>query len=273
MSENQPQREFWNGPVAQSWVDRAAHFERGFTGITAALMDFAAPMAGEAVLDIGCGAGATTVAIAQRVASGKATGVDISKVFIDAARALHGDKASFIEADATEYPFQPEFDLIISRLGLMFFADPVRSFANIRKALKPGGRLAFVCWCPMEEIPGLIEPYRAALPLLPPAEPTPPDAPGPFGLANADRTRRILAEAGWCNIHIEKAMPLSLVGTTLDEAIDQTMNLGPLARRTRDLPQSVKDQVREAIAPVLARYQTAEGIAPPVAVWLVGATS
>jgi len=86
----------------------------------------------------------------------------------------------------------------------MFFADPVKSFANLRRALKPGGRLAFLCWCPMAEIPSLIEPYEAARHLLPSADPTPENLPGPFGLADSARTKRILAESGWRDIHIER---------------------------------------------------------------------
>jgi Methylase involved in ubiquinone/menaquinone biosynthesis len=271
MSGNENQREFWNGPVAQNWVDRQAHFERGFTEITAALMEFAAPQKGEAVLDIGCGAGFTTDALARLVAPGPVTGLDISAVFTGAAAKLYGDHARFIEADASVYPFQPEFDLLFSRLGVMFFADPVQSFANLHRALKPSGRLAFLCWCPMADIPSLIEPYEAARHLLPPVDPTPENTPGPFGLADSARTRRILQDAGWQDIHIEKARPRSLLGTTLDEAIDQTLNLGPLARQTRELDDDAKARVREAIAPVLARYQTDDGIAPPSAVWLVSA--
>lgn len=273
MSDNTVQRDFWNGPVAENWVARAAHFERGFTEITAALMAFAAPAAGMNVLDIGCGAGFTSAALAKTVAPGKVVGLDISKVFTDAASAIYGDVASFIEADATFYPFTPEFDLVFSRLGVMFFADPVASFANIRKALKPGGRLAFLCWCAMTEVPSLIEPYEAVRDLLPPAEPTPPNAPGPFGLADSARTMRILQDAGWRDIHIEKAMPHSLLGTTLEEAIDQTMNLGPLSRQLRECDDATRNAVRERLAPVLERYRTEEGIAPSSAVWLVRATA
>ncbi|GAA0539486.1 SAM-dependent methyltransferase [Rhizomicrobium palustre] len=270
-TENDAQREFWNGPVAESWVARADHFERGFTGITETLLDFVAPEPDMNVLDIGCGAGALTAVLAKRVAPGKAVGLDISSLFIEAARARYGAFAEFHEADAADAPFTPEYDLVTSRFGLMFFADPWRAFANIRKALKPGGRLAFTCWCPMVEVPSLIEPYRAAEPFLPPAEPTPPNAPGPFGLADSDRTRKILSDSGWRDIRIEKAMPTSLLGTTLEEALDQTLNLGPLARQTRELDPAAKARVREAITPVVKSFRSEEGYTPKVAIWLVEA--
>lgn len=271
MSENSAQRDFWNGPVAENWVARAEHFERGFTEITAALMAFAAPTPGQRVLDIGCGAGFTSAKLAAAVAPGSVVGLDISKTFVDAARVVYGEVAEFIEADATTYPFTADFDLVFSRLGVMFFAEPVKSFANIRRALKPGGRLAFLCWCPMAEIPSLIEPYEAARDLLPSADRTPENEPGPFGLADSARTRRILESSGWHDIGIEKATPRSLLGATLEEAIDQTLNLGPLARQVRELDEAAISAVRKRIAPVLAKYQTEEGIAPPSAVWLVRA--
>ncbi len=271
MSDNTAQREFWNGPVAENWIARATQFERSFRDITAALTAFAAPSAGMKVLDIGCGAGFTTAELARRVTPGKAVGLDISKTFIDAARTLYGGAASFIEADATDYPFTPAYDLVFSRLGVMFFADPVASFANIRKSLKPGGRLAFVCWCAMADIPALNEPYLAARDLLPAESPTSENAPGPFGLADSARTQRILADAGWQDITIERATLRTLLGTTVEEAIDQTMTMGPLSRQVRDCGEATKLAVRARIAPVLEKYRGADGIAPPAAVWLVGA--
>jgi len=271
MSENEPQREFWNGPVAENWVARAEYFERGFTDITAALMAFAAPTPGMTILDIGCGAGFTTAKLAEVAAPGNVVGLDISKTFIEAAQSVYGDRARFLEADATDYPFAPEYDLVFSRLGVMFFADPVKSFANIRRALKPGGRLAFLCWCPMAEVPAFIEPYEAARDLLPPAEATVENAPGPFGLADSARTRRILQDAGWRDVHIERARRHSLLGITLEEAIEQTMNMATLSRLLRQCDETTRAAVRERLVPVLEKYRTPEGISMPAAVWLVSA--
>ena len=153
----------------------------------------------------------------------------------------------------------------------MFFADPVRSFANIKNALRPGGRLAFICWCPFEENAAVFEPYAAARDLLPPEEPVVPSAPGPFGLADGERTRSILTQAGYRDVRVERVERPSLMGATVEEAIEQAMNLGPLAFATRNTDDATKAAVRARIHPVLERFKTSQGIAPPAALWLVGA--
>jgi len=274
MSENQKQREYWSGVVGENWAAQQDAFDRGFTHITAALMDFAAPERGENVLDIGCGAGTTTTALAAKVAPGRVVGIDISAPLVAAARLraeVAAAPAAFIEADISDHRFAAEFDLAFSRFGVMFFADPVRSFASIKRALKPDGRLAFVCWCPFEQSMSVYAPYAAARDLLPPEEPVQPGAPGPFGLADCERTRSILMQAGFADIRIEHAERPSLMGATVDEAVEQAMNLGPLAFATRHFDGAAKNAVRARIRPVLERYKTSEGIAPPAAIWLVGA--
>lgn len=271
MSENEKQREYWSGPVGENWVARHDNFERGFVEITAAALAFADLKPGMSVLDIGCGAGATTAEIARRVSPGKVVGVDISAPLTAAAKARVGDAAEVIEADAANHAFAPDFDLAFSRFGVMFFVDPVKAFANIRRALKPGGRLAFICWCPFEQVPALYECFTAVRDMLPPQDPVPQNVPGPFGLADDARTRAILAEAGFRDIVVEKAMPRSLMGETLDEAVEQALNLGPLSRAVASLDDAHKSQIAARIKPVLERHQTDNGVAPPVACWLVGA--
>jgi len=276
LGENQKQRDYWSGPVGENWARLQDTFDRGFTNITAALIERAAPKRGEAVLDIGCGAGTTTIALADMVAPGEVVGIDISAPLIAAANArarAAGSAARFTEADVSDHAFAPQFDLAFSRFGLMFFADPVRSFAAIRRAMKSGGRLAFVCWCPFEEIETVFAPYDAARDLLPPDPPSPPGAPGPFGLCDCGRTASILAEAGFTAIAIEKMVRPSFMGESVDDALVQAMNLGPLAFALRNSDDATKDAVRARIRPVLARYKTAEGIAPPAAFWLATARS
>jgi SAM-dependent methyltransferase len=270
MSGNEQQREFWNGPMAAAWIERLDTLERGLAGINDALMAFAALKRGMTVLDIGCGPGTTTEQIAA-VTGGRTVGLDISKPLIDAAKARSRGTTEFIEADATDYPFRPEFDLVFSRLGLMFFADPVASFANLRRALRPGGRLASLVWAPMEEIPYLIEPLDAVRDLLPPVELPPPDAPGGYALADSARTRRILEQSGWQAIGLRHITPPSFLGATLPEAVEAACNLGPIARRFHEADEPTKTEVRRRIAAVLARFETSEGVAPPAACWLIEA--
>ena len=165
--------------------------------------------AGERVVDIGCGCGQTTVALAERVgAAGSVTGVDISQPMLAAARrriAAHGlAQASVIEADAQTYRFEPEtYDAVFSRFGVMFFDDPTAAFANILKGLKRGGRLGFLCWRAAIESDWMTVPIAAAQPLFPePAPPSDPFAPGPFAFADPDRLRAILSGAGFAGVTI-----------------------------------------------------------------------
>jgi len=165
-----------------------------------------APHPGESVLDIGCGGGETALDLARSVApDGTVVGVDLSAaVLAFARRAAKGcERVRFVQADAQVFPFEPaSFDAAFSRFGVMFFADPTAAFVNIRRSLRPNGRLAFVCWRALEENPLDIVPLRAASAHLPPQPAHDPDAPGPFAFANPDRVRGILERAGFGEIEI-----------------------------------------------------------------------
>ena len=146
---NADQVAFWNGPAGQHWTDRQPTQDVLLSPVSQALIDRAGAKPGERVLDIGCGCGATTIAFAEQVApSGFAFGNDISVPMLSRARQLAPKRLpiDFVLADATVYPFDPSsFDLLASRFGVMFFAEPVVSFANLRRALLPSGRMAFAC--------------------------------------------------------------------------------------------------------------------------------
>ena len=272
MNDNAAQYEFWNGPVGERWAGRQDAVDYTLQYIHAALMAFAAPAPGMRVLDIGCGGGTTTLALAKAVAPGRATGVDISAPMIAAAKArAAGLPVEFFQADAAFHAFEPEYDLVFSRLGVMFFADPPSAFANIRKALKPGGRLAFLCWRAYADNPWMQQTYDAAADLLPPQEPSVPNAPGPFGLADGARTEVILAKAGFRDIVVKPLDTISQLGATLDAAVYEALQLGPLARAARDLDDETRRNIRDRIRPVLAAFETPDGIQPSAACWLVGA--
>ncbi len=153
--QNADQIAYWNGAAGQRWADRQAAQDVLLQPVFDVLIDRARPASGERVLDIGCGSGVTTVAFAQRVGpSGCVLGVDVSAPMLDRARqrAPKGMPLDFELADATVHPFKPEdFDLLVSRFGVMFFADPALSFANMRKALRRSGRMAFACWRELRE--------------------------------------------------------------------------------------------------------------------------
>jgi len=158
--QNADQIAYWNGPGGQRWASRQQAQDILLKPVADILIDRARPLAGERVIDIGCGSGATTIAFAQKVGpSGHVLGVDVSGPMLERARQIAPKDLSveFALADATIYPFESaSFDLLASRFGVMFFADPVKSFANLRKALRPSGRLAFACWREPRENPWML---------------------------------------------------------------------------------------------------------------------
>jgi SAM-dependent methyltransferase len=235
-------------------------------------MTFANPRPRERVLDIGCGAGTTTYALAKAVGNeGTVTGVDISEPMLAVARA-RGIGVNFRKADAATHLFHPTHDLVFSRFGVMFFDDPVRAFANIKKAINPHGRLVFACWRDLKENIWASLPMEAARDLVPPQPPSDPLAPGPYAFASPDRLHDIFKGAGYRDLLIEPLDTVVNLGATADDAAAQVLNIGPLARAATGLDESVREKIRTVVRDALAPYQTAEGITPPAACWLVKAT-
>jgi ubiquinone/menaquinone biosynthesis C-methylase UbiE len=275
MSDNAAQIEFWNGPGGERFARFQDTIDRSFARITDAVVAFAAPQTDERVLDIGCGCGATTFRLREMVGpNGAAAGVDVSRTMLNVARARAGASnadIAFIEDDASTHDFQPVFDLVFSRFGVMFFADPASAFANIRTALTPKGRLVFVCWRSLPENAWAYVPFIAARPYLSPADPPDPLAPGPFAFADGDRLHRILSEAGFGTIEIEKLDTAMGMGATPEEAAAESLNIGPAARAAAELDEPVRVKIRAAIVEALKTFETPEGVTPTASCWLVRA--
>ena len=277
MSEgpNAQQIEFWNGQAGERWAKLQERMDTNMRAITEAVIPFAAPKHGEHVLDVGCGCGTTTLLLARSVQpGGKASGVDISAPMLAVARrraAAQNIDVDFLEADASTHKFVDAFDLVFSRFGIMFFDAPGSAFANIRRALSPGGRLVFVCWRPLAENFWASVPYQAAKHLLPPQEPVDPYAPGPFAFAEKQRITDVLGEAGFRDVRIEPFDGLMNVGSTLEDASSLMLDVGPLARAARELGDATRAEIREAVAEAFAPHKTPSGIAPPAACWFVRA--
>lgn len=270
---NADQIAYWNAQAGETWAEQQDKLDRQLEPLGEAAMDALAPVAGEQLIDIGCGAGQTTMALASRVGlDGSVLGVDISVPLLGVARRRAEGLSSvrFLEADAQTWPFEPAH-AVFSRFGVMFFADPAAAFANIHKALKPGGRLAFVCWRPLAENEWMQLPMRAALPhvSVPPPVAGDPLAPGPFAFADPDRVRGILGGAGFWDIEITPR-DFMIGGNPLDESVALAMKVGPLGALLRENPGQ-RDAVVDAVRAAMAEHLGPDGVRLPGAVWIVTA--
>ncbi|WP_027580648.1 methyltransferase domain-containing protein [Bradyrhizobium sp. Ai1a-2] len=275
--QNADQIAYWNGPRGQRWADRQAAQDVLLTPVLDILIDRAKPKTGERVIDVGCGSGATTVAFAEKVGpSGHVLGVDVSGPMLERARqrVTPGLSLEYTLADATVYPFAPaSADLLASRFGVMFFADPAVSFANMRKALRPSGRLAFVCWREPRENPFFIAPLQAAYKHVPKLPQQGPDDPGPFAFASEERVRRILGAAGFTNVEMEPC-PLTLdaaIGGGLDGAVQGALEIGPTSRALQDQPDELRAAAAGAIREALAPFVKGNSVMLPASIWIVTA--
>jgi ubiquinone/menaquinone biosynthesis C-methylase UbiE len=277
--QNADQIAYWNGPGGQRWADRQQAQDILLRPVADVLIGRAQARAGERIIDVGCGSGAISIALAQKVGpSGHVLGIDISGPMLARARQIApaGLPIDFALADATVYPFEPKsFELLASRFGVMFFAEPARSFANMRKALRPSGRLAFACWREPRENPFFMAPLQAVYKHVPKLPQQGPEDPGPFSFSSEARVQRILSEAGFtgiamvpCNLSLDIA-----VGGGLDAAVESALEIGPsaraLAEQPSDLVAAAARSIREALAP-FARGQT---VPLPASIWIVTASA
>jgi SAM-dependent methyltransferase len=275
---NAAQIEHWNGPAGQTWVKLQARLDAQLAPLSRVAMDRAAIRAGETILDVGCGTGHTTLELAERVGrDGKVLGLDISAPMLGLARqraASAGTMASFAQSDAQTHVFAPSsFDLVFSRFGVMFFADPVAAFRNLRSALRKGGRLAFICWRQASENPWVAVPMAAAFRHIErPAAPA-PGAPGEFAFADRERVQTILSGAGFGDIRIDP-VDAKIGGAALDVAVDTTLNMGPISAALREPGQEAKrETVRAAVREALEPFAGSDGVRLGAAVWLVQAVN
>ena len=270
---NAQQADYWNAAAGPTWAELQEPLDRQLAPLGKAAMGALKPHAGEHILDIGCGAGDTSLDLALAVApGGQVTGVDISSTLLKVARRRGEGVAgvSFVEADAQTWPFTTgSFDAVFSRFGVMFFADPAAAFRNIFRALKPGGRMAFICWRSPADNPIMTLPMAAAAAFLTPPPPPEPGAQGPFAFADPKRVRGILTEAGFTDIriapHDEK-----VGGGDLATVVGIALKIGPLGALLREVPDK-RETVIAAVRQALAAHDGPDGVKLDSGTWIVTA--
>ena len=276
-ADNREQIAYWNDAAGMTWAKLQGVLDRQVEPLGLEAIRRLAPRVGERILDLGCGCGQTSVELAAQVGpAGAVVAIDVSRPMLAVARSrappLPGAAIEFREADAQVEAFAPAtFDAAFSRFGVMFFADPVAAFGNVRRALKPAGRLAFVCWRGLEESDWMRVPLEAAKHLLPPPAPVDPRAPGPFAFADAERVRRILIDAGFPAPRIEP-FEATIGGTGLEDTVRLLCRVGPLGAAMRERPDllpAASDAVRAALIPRLGP----DGVRMRAAVWIVQAAN
>lgn len=273
---NAAQAAAWNGNQGRHWAANAGRQDQILAEFASAVLGAAGIGDGDAVLDVGCGAGATTLEAARRAGSGSVLGADLSAVLLaEAARRARRAGAAnvrFERADAQVHPFPPGgFDVALSRFGVMFFDDPPAAWANIARALRPGGRLAFCCWqaAPANEFFSV--PRGALGPLAPPPAPADPEAPGPFSLASSDRVRRLLDGAGFTGIDVSPVTAKVRIGRDPQDAAAYVMGMGPVRALLAEAPAEKRAAAARALHEEFAPRAADDGVRLGAAIWLATA--
>jgi SAM-dependent methyltransferase len=274
---NVEQAEYWDGAGGEHWAADADRYDEINRRYGERIVAASAPQPGERVLDVGCGNGALALAIGPHVApGGSVLGLDLSGPMLANARrraeAAGLGNVEFEKGDAQVAPLpEASFDAAVSRFGVMFFEDPPAAFANIGRALRPGGRLVFACWQEVLRNEWIFVPSGAALAYVPMPDLGEPGGPGPFSLADPDRVRSVLAGAGFSDIDIEDAVEPMRFGATVDEAVAFLRSTNMAETLFAEVDEETKAKAWDAIRDALAAYETPEGVVMKGAAWLVRA--
>lgn len=272
---NAQQAALWNDASGKAWVEMQPILDGVLAPFERLLVDAGYPGEGSNVLDIGCGAGATTLAMARRIGDGgRCVGLDISQplVALAAERARVGEvaNASFEVGDAQAYAFESgHFDAVVSRFGVMFFEDPVAAFTNIRQAARHDGKLAFVAWRSPVENDFMTTAMRAAAPFLPPASAPDPDAPGQFAFADGAKVKRILGASGWSSIKVERVDVQCRIAE--GDLMKYATRLGPVGAALREVDKATAEKITTVLPAAFAPFVVAGEARFNAACWLATA--
>jgi SAM-dependent methyltransferase len=265
----------WDGHEGDSWTEQAGHYDRSSRFYRRHLISPEIIGTGDRIIDIGCGAGRPTLEAAAIAVDGAALGVDLSRRMLQLAReraeAEGIGNATFLHADAQVHPFEPgAADLVMSNCGVMFFEDRVAAFANIGNGLRSGGRLAVLTWRELDQNEWLVE-LRGALALGRDLPVPPPDAPTPFSMADPDRVRSTLTEAGFRDIELEPIDEPIEMGTDPDDAFTWVCTLGMVEGLLQDVDDAGRAHAMDNLRALLEARATPEGVLLNTSAWLITA--
>lgn len=264
----------WNGVAGRAWVDAQQALDRLFAPFEDLLVAAVTAASARTVLDVGCGTGGTTLAVARRLGgNGRCVGIDISGPMLELARVRADAEhlpAQFVHADAERYAFEPAvFDALISRFGVMFFERPVDAFANLRRAARPYATLCLIAWRSPADNPFMTTAERAAAPLLPNLPPRKPDAPGQFAFADRDRVQTILQDSGWREIELRPIdVNCTMPRTDLAQYVTR---LGPVGRVLQNADERTRAPIVEAVLSAFDPYVHGHEVRFTAACWMIGA--
>ncbi|MFE6366017.1 class I SAM-dependent methyltransferase [Streptomyces sp. NPDC057806] len=274
-SVNTAQAEAWNGYEGAQWARSQERWDAVNDGFNQPLLDAAAISKTDCVLDVGCGAGRTTRLAARRAGLGRALGLDLSGPMLGKAResALHEgvENVSFVQGDAQVHPLEAEgFDAVISRYGMTFFSDPVAAFANLHRALRPGGRLAFICAAEAEanEWLAALASLKAIVPLGGFGK---PGGPGMFSLTDPDRVQSLLAAAGFTGVEVQRIEAPGKWGTDAADAAAFMLDSGPARHLLDQVAPQQQVHARQALTAALQHHEADDGVWLRSSSWLVTA--
>ncbi|MBU6506744.1 MAG: methyltransferase domain-containing protein [Alphaproteobacteria bacterium] len=278
MSESQqPGLAYWSGEGGDNWARQNEFTEAMLAPVMVPLIAAASAKPGERVVDTGCGCGALALALAKAVGpQGRVLGIDVSPAMLAVARHLTPPeaRAEFVEADATTYAFpRAGFDLLASRHGVMFFADPERAFANLRTALKPGGRLAFSCFRTPRDNPWATAPLEAAYQVMPRLPKPGPEDPGPFSFADPTRVERILGSAGFAAVTMtphDLSFDIA-AGGGLETSVGYMLDIGPASRTFDKGDPAARAKVEAALRAGLKPHVKGKSVLLGAGIWIVTA--
>lgn len=266
---NQEQIDYWNQRAGATWAELQERLDALLAPLSKAGLNAAQVKAGERVLDVGCGCGDTSIALQQKGA--EVLGVDVSAPMLEHAR-KRDSSVKYLQADAARTDFEGVFDLMFSRFGVMFFDDPKSAFKNLHGALKPDGRMLFVCWQPPAANPWMAIAGRAIAPFMPSSDaPVDPRAPGPFAFADPDYVTDILASAGFSDIRLSPHEEPLYLADTLAEALNFQTRVGPAARVMSELEGDKREAALTAVEDALRPFDQGNGLRLGSSVWLVSA--